>query len=409
VATIRLIEVTKIYSADSGVFPSARPMVLWGRSSSDRAFADRMRAQASEERYARTAQAGPVRALDEVTLTVPDGKTLAVVGPSGCGKSTLLRVIAGLTEYSGDVYYDDRNMNEVEPRHRYIGMVFQNYALYPHFLSKGNLRFTFLVRHTPDEEAEERIRVTSEVMGIGFSELLGRKPGTLSGGQQQRVAVARALVRQPELMLLDEPLSNLDAKLRASTRVEIKRLLRRFGITAVYVTHDQTEAITLGDMIAVMRAGRIEQVGTYRGIRVRPANAFVAGFFGLPPMNLLRGVAEGRTVRVKDVRIPIPQAIAAVTKDGQEVTVGIHAEDVALVRDGQEVREGARVQATVECVEPDFGCRQQTVYARAEGDPLNFVAPLDVHLQVGDTATLVLPGSALAFFDTDTEARLGPL
>jgi ABC-type sugar transport system ATPase subunit len=346
--------------------------------------------------------------LDRVTLTVPDGSTLAVVGPSGCGKSTLLRAIAGLTEYSGDVYYDDRNMNHVEPRHRYIGMVFQNYALYPHFLSKGNLRFTFLVRHTPDEEAEERIRVTSEVMGIGFSELLGRKPGTLSGGQQQRVAVARALVRQPELMLLDEPLSNLDAKLRASTRVEIRRLLRRFGITAVYVTHDQAEAIALGDMIAVMRAGRIEQVGTCRGIRAHPVNTFVAGFFGLPPMNLLRGLVEGRTVRIRDVCIPMPNSIAATTSKGQGITVGIHAEDVKLLPDGGAVPEAARVRVVVECIEPDFGRRQQTVYAHAGDDPLNFVAPLEFQLQVGDMATLLLPTNALSFFDTVTKARLDP-
>jgi ABC-type sugar transport system ATPase subunit len=231
-----------------------------------------------------------VAALDHVNLTIPDGQTIAIVGPSGCGKSTLLRVVAGLeADYTGQVFYDDQEMSDIAPKERYIGMVFQNYALYPHFEGQGNLSFFFKVRKISDKEAEERIRITSEIMGIGFNVLLERKPGTLSGGQQQRVAIARAIVRNPRLFLFDEPLSNLDAKLRKQTRIEIKRLLRRFAITALYVTHDQAEAIALGDQIAVMRGGRIEQVGPFQTLLQTPANTFVASFVGAPPMNLLSG------------------------------------------------------------------------------------------------------------------------
>ena len=234
---------------------------------------------------------GRVKALDDVDLTVADGQTMAVLGPSGCGKSTLLRVIAGLeADYHGELFYDDQEMLDVPPKDRFIGMVFQNYALYPHFEGHGNLSFFFKMHKAPDAEAEERIRITSEIMGIGFRALLQRKPGTLSGGQQQRVAIARAIVRRPRVFLFDEPLSNLDAKLRSQTRIEIRRLLRRFSITALYVTHDQTEAMALGDQVAVMRAGRIEQVGPFNEVRMRPDNTFVAGFLGVPPMNLLNNV-----------------------------------------------------------------------------------------------------------------------
>lgn len=232
-ATIRLVKVNKVF---------AQPLTGWR--------AQRDQRPAGEEQ---PVDAGQIKALDEVTLTVPNGQTLTVVGPSGCGKSTLLRVVAGLNqEYSGQIFYDDQEMTNAPPKDRYIGMVFQNYALYPHFEGHGNLSFFFRLRKISDQETEERIRITSEIMGIGFNQLLYRKPGTLSGGQQQRVAIARAIVRNPRLFLFDEPLSNLDAKLRTQTRIEIKRLLQRFAITAIYVTHDQVEAMALGDQVAVM-------------------------------------------------------------------------------------------------------------------------------------------------------------
>jgi ABC-type sugar transport system ATPase subunit len=278
---IRLQGVTKTYPRRTAVDSLVIKRGIVG-SQVDRAFAERSAGRAVQEHH-QAGHGGPVLALDHVNLTIPDGQTMAIVGPSGCGKSTLLRVVSGLeSDHTGHVFYDGHDMKEVPPKDRYIGMVFQNYALYPHFESKGNLAFFFRMHKAPDEEAEERIRVTSEIMGIGFRDLLRRKPGTLSGGQQQRVAIARAIVRKPRLFLFDEPLSNLDARLRTQTRVEIKRLLRRFQITAIYVTHDQVEAVTLGDQVAVMRAGRIEQVGTPHELRQSPANAFVAGFLGSP-------------------------------------------------------------------------------------------------------------------------------
>src|SRR5688500_14963769 len=231
-----------------------------------------------------------IRALDHVNLTVPNGRTFVVVGPSGCGKSTLLRVVSGLeNDYAGQVLYDGEDVRSIPPKDRYIGMVFQNYALYPNFNNEGNLSFFFQMHKISDEETRERIRYTSELMGIGFNELLPRRIGTLSGGEKQRMAIARAIVRAPRLLLLDEPLSNLDAKLRVQTRTEIKRLLRRFSITSLYVTHDQLKAIALADQIVIMHQGRIEQVGTYQEIMDHPVNLFVAGFLGLPPMNLLSG------------------------------------------------------------------------------------------------------------------------
>src|SRR5947209_2242846 len=227
-----------------------------------------------DERTTKTV-AGAVRALDDVDLEIQDGETVSVIGPSGCGKSTLLRVIAGLEHQdTGRVLYDGRDMHGVAPGDRGIGMVFQNYALYPHMQSRSNLAFFFRM-HKREMEIDERVKITSEIMGVGFDQLLDRKPKTLSGGQQQRVAIARCIVRDPKVFLFDEPLSNLDAKLRQRTRVEVKRLLNRFKITAVYVTHDQVEAIALADRIAVMRGGRIEQIGTYHELHDQPVNAFL--------------------------------------------------------------------------------------------------------------------------------------
>ena len=276
---------------------------------------------------------GRVLALDEVSLSVEDGETVAVVGPSGCGKTSLLRALGGLVPVaSGRVYFDDEDVTELPPKERLIGIVFQNYALYPHMESKRNLGFFFKM-HKRDPEVPERVEATCKIMGEGFEELLERKPKTLSGGQKQRVAIARCIIRNPRVFLFDEPLSNLDAKLRSQTRVQIKRLLRRFGITAVYVTHDQTEAIALGDRIAVMQAGNIVQIGTYSQIYERPISKFVAGFFGSPPMNLLPAtVREGRLVcggREFEVDSDSLRGL-----NGEEVTLGIRPEHLELGSDG---------------------------------------------------------------------------
>jgi len=345
-------------------------------------------------------------ALDHLSLTIPDGKTLAVIGPSGCGKSTLLRAIAGLVDYEGDVYYDDGLMNTTPVKDRYIGMVFQNYALYPHFYGHGNLSFFFRVHKAPDAEIAERIRITSEIMGIGFDDLLRRKPGTLSGGQQQRVAIARAIVRRPQLFLLDEPLSNLDAKLRVQTRVEIRKLLNRFQITAVYVTHDQVEAIALGDIIAVMRAGQIVQVGAYQELSRNPCHAFVAGFLGLPPMNLLPGVVRGGVVDLGGFTAPLPPSIVRQTRQGQAIYLGFHADDAVVAPDFSGERGGLHWRGVVEVVEPDFGRRRQLAYIGAGSQHYRAAAAPETALHQGYEVGIHLPVEALYFFDRESEARI---
>jgi ABC-type sugar transport system ATPase subunit len=243
---------------------------------------------------------GPVVALDHLTLDVADGEFLILVGPSGCGKSTALRMVAGLERISdGTISIGDRVVNDVPPKDRDIAMVFQNYALYPHMTVEKNLGFGLRRRHTPREDVRQRVDEMSEMLGL--QDLLRRRPGQLSGGQRQRVAMGRALVREPEVFLLDEPLSNLDAKLRVQMRSELKRLHDRIGVTTIYVTHDQVEAITLGERIAVLSEGVLQQVGPPQDVYDHPANVFVAGFIGSPPMNLLKGNAAGGRIAVGEV------------------------------------------------------------------------------------------------------------
>lgn len=352
---------------------------------------------------------GQIKALDEVNLTVPNGETVVIVGPSGCGKSTLLRVVAGLDgEYSGQVFYDEQEMTNLPPKERYIGMVFQNYALYPHFEGHGNLSFFFRLRKISDQETEERIRITSEIMGIGFNQLLYRKPGTLSGGQQQRVAIARAIVRNPRLFLFDEPLSNLDAKLRMQTRVEIKRLLQRFQITAIYVTHDQVEAMALGDQVAVMRAGRVEQVGPFHQVLHKPANVFVASFLGSPPMNLFTGgvVADGR-VQLAGFSVPLPAEVQAQVQSGQRLTIGVRPEVLRLVDAAATPVNGVVLRGVAEVVEPDFGRQSQLVYTANEQYRFVAIGDLTIPVYAGHPVVAQLDTTRLHFFDADSERRLG--
>ncbi|MDI7276213.1 MAG: ATP-binding cassette domain-containing protein [Anaerolineae bacterium] len=342
---------------------------------------------------------GKVRALDRCTLDVADGETIAIVGPSGCGKSTLLRVVAGLlSPQEGRVLYDGQDMADVAPKDRGIGMVFQNYALYPHWESQENLGFFFRLRKR-EREIPERVRITSEIMGIGFERLLSRKPPTLSGGEQQRVAIARCIVRDPRLFLFDEPLSNLDAKLRAQTRVEIKRLLRRFAITSLYVTHDQTEAMALGDRIAVMRKGRVDQVGTYADLYSRPANAYVAGFLGSPPINLFPAEVSGRELRAQGLVLPVPSRWSASLAAGQRVLVGIRAEDLRY-----DAASSLRLQ--VDLVEPIYSQRVQLVYFLLGERRLVAQLPEQMRLQPGDPLPLAFAEEALHLFDAETELRL---
>ncbi|MGQ9594762.1 MAG: ABC transporter ATP-binding protein [Anaerolineae bacterium] len=304
---------------------------------------------------------GQVVALDRCNLLVRSGETLCVIGPSGCGKSTLLRVIAGLLRPdSGRVYYDGEDVTTRPPHERGIGMVFQSYALYPHMTARDNVVFYLLVRRR-EEEIPERVRFVSQVMGIGFEALLGRMPRGLSEGQRQRVAIGRCIAREPRLFLFDEPLSNLDAELRVRTRTEIKRLLQRFRATAVYVTHDQGEAQSLGDRIAVMREGRVEQVGTYWELYHWPANRFVAGFVGMPPMNFREGrVAADGTLDLGVWAMPLERFVRLRTRRlevGRGIVLGVRPEHLALGTEGIG-------PCTVEMVLPLLAEREQIVHLR---------------------------------------------
>jgi multiple sugar transport system ATP-binding protein len=272
--------------------------------------------------------------LREINLTIPDGKTLAILGPSGCGKTTLLRLIAGLlSPDSGQIRYDDVDMVEVKPQERKIGMVFQNYALYPHFRSEENILSYFLFRKkTPelDQLAREKYQQTSELMGVDFQDLIGRMPTNLSGGERQRVALGRCITRDPDVFLLDEPFSNLDLKLREKYRVNLKKLLRHFKITTVYVTHDQHEAVLLGDIIGIMDQGRIVQVGVYEEIYSKPKNLFTAEFLNLE--------YETRALNL----IPGEDLAAAYT--GQ--LIGFRPEDVTVAGGGEGQLRGRVIDST---------------------------------------------------------------
>ena len=348
-----------------------------------------------------------VPALNNVNLTVPDGQTFVVVGPSGCGKSTLLRVASGLElMYSGQVLYDGSDMRNIPAGDRYIGMVFQNFALYPNFSNEGNLSFFFKMHEINDEVTRQRIEYTSELMGIGFRELLPRQPGKLSGGERQRVAIARAIVRGPKLFLLDEPLSSLDAKLRVQTRIEIKRLLNKFGITSLYVTHDQVEAVALADRIVVMHAGHIEQVGTYQELTENPASVFVAGFLGLPPMDLYpSGSISGGRLVLDDYSFPIPSRIFPLVQNGQQVTLGTRRETVKISAEAQPVN-GIQFRAVVEAVEPDLVHHIQIVYLRMGRIAYSGLCPADVKLYAGQLIHAAIDPERFYFFDTVTGKRI---
>ncbi len=267
-------------------------------------------------------------ALDHVSLDIQDGETMSIVGPSGCGKSTLLKVIAGLEfPNGGKIFYNDFDMTDIKPQDRGIGMVFQDYALYPSMKGKGNLAYYFEQHQMTKEQTEERVRQIAQLMGVDFELLLGRMPDTLSGGEKQRVAIARCLVRNPVVFLMDEPIVNLDAKRRESTRIEIKKMLRKFGITTVYVTHDQQEAVFMGDRITVMRSGIIEQVGTFDEVYYSPANLFVATFIGSPPITIFPAtIANGQVLMEgTDWRWSLPEHLSTTFPSGR-VRIGVRPE-----------------------------------------------------------------------------------
>ncbi len=271
-------------------------------------------------------------AVDSLNIEIADGEFLVLVGPSGCGKSTSLRMLAGLEEINaGRILIGERDVTDVPPKDRDIAMVFQNYALYPHMTVADNMGFALKIAGTPKAEIRKRVEEAAKILDL--TEYLDRKPKALSGGQRQRVAMGRAIVRSPQVFLMDEPLSNLDAKLRVSTRTQIASLQRRLGVTTVYVTHDQTEAMTMGDRVAVLNQGVLQQIDSPRRMYDHPNNVFVAGFIGSPAMNLIaQNLSEGG-VKFGDVVIPVDRSTLSDTNENR-VTVGVRPEDLEPVSDG---------------------------------------------------------------------------
>ncbi|RRC95069.1 ABC transporter ATP-binding protein [Schaalia canis] len=275
-------------------------------------------------------------AVDGLDLEIADGEFLVLVGPSGCGKSTSLRMLAGLEDVNaGQIFIGDRDVTDVQPKNRDIAMVFQNYALYPHMTVRENMGFALKIAGTPKEEIKKRVDEAARILDL--EPYLDRKPKALSGGQRQRVAMGRAIVRKPQVFLMDEPLSNLDAKLRVQTRTQIASLQRELGVTTVYVTHDQTEALTMGDRIAVLKDGLLQQVGTPQEMYDTPANDFVAGFIGSPAMNLGKFEVEGNVAKLGPARVPLSAATVAamVPEDAGTITIGFRPEGLEVVPEGE--------------------------------------------------------------------------
>ncbi len=340
--------------------------------------------------------------IADITFEIPDGEFWVLVGPSGCGKSTILRTIAGLeAATSGDLYIGDRHMNAVPARQRDVAMVFQNYALYPHMSVAENLAFGLRMRQV--EAGTVRTRVAAVAQMLDIAHLLERLPQQLSGGQQQRVALGRAIARQPQVFLLDEPLSNLDAQLRDGTRVELKQLHQRVGITTVYVTHDQVEAMTLADCIVVLDQGRIQQVGTPQMIYHYPANRMVATFLGNPPMNILAAIYQGDQWHMGDQSIagPVNWQRQLQLVRGQRYDLGIRPEHLRIATDP------AMLKAEVTVIEP-LG-RETLVRTRLVGTDqfLTLWVEPSLGVQVGDRLGITLDLAALRVFDATTGLTLG--
>jgi multiple sugar transport system ATP-binding protein len=366
--------------------------------------------------------AGGVVAVDDVNLTIADGEFMVLVGPSGCGKSTLLRMIAGLEEITdGTISIGDVDVTELEPSNRDIAMVFQNYALYPHMNVRENLGFGLSVRHTPKAEIVRRVREVATLLGL--QDLLDRKPAHLSGGQRQRVAMGRAIIREPKAYLMDEPLSNLDAKLRVGMRASLAQLHARLSVTSIYVTHDQTEAMTLGQRVAVMRDGRIVQVDVPQRLYETPRDLFVAAFIGSPSMNLVEATVDADTVAFGQFRIPL-DPVRRPARGVDRVILGIRPEafdDAAFAKNGL-----PRVDVTVEVLEElgsdshvffRVAAPRVTIESRdaaddeasllAEDDSL-FTARVDPATsgRIGAPLQLALDPASFHFFDVETGESL---
>jgi multiple sugar transport system ATP-binding protein len=352
---------------------------------------------------------GGVVAVKDANLVIEDQEFVVLVGPSGCGKSTTLRMVAGLEEISqGSIFIDGKKINDVPPKNRDIAMVFQNYALYPHMSVYKNMAFGLKLRRYPKTEIESRVKDAAEILGI--THLLERKPKELSGGQRQRVAVGRAIVRKPKAFLFDEPLSNLDAKMRVQMRTEISKLHTRLSSTMIYVTHDQTEAMTMGDRIVVMKDGLIQQVAAPLELYNNPANQFVAGFIGSPPMNFFTGRLEqkGGGLHFNEgkfsIRVEDGQAKKLSGRAGQDIVFGVRPEDVADVLYVPNATADHQVSARVEVVEP----MGSEVYLYLSTGKHNFIARVTAHekADVNQDLRMVFDMKKAHFFDPSTGATI---
>ena len=349
---------------------------------------------------------GGVKAVRNVSFAAPHGALCVLVGPSGCGKSTLLRMIAGLEDISGGaISIGGRVVNDLEPMDRDIAMVFQNYALYPHMSVYDNMAYGLRNRKTPAPEIDARVREAARILEL-TDEMLTRRPRQLSGGQRQRVAMGRAIVRKPSVFLFDEPLSNLDAKLRGVMRVEIKKLQRALGVTSIYVTHDQLEAMTLADMLVVMNKGEVEQAAAPLEVYERPASVFVAGFIGSPPMNFFNGVVEeGARVRLTEAggATLAFDANAHAVPVGLKVTVGVRPELAHLSHDPQG-GDGAALEMAVELVE-ELGMGR-LIHARYGATPFTLAQGPDAPRPQGQSAHVRIPPRAVHLFDATSGKRV---
>ena len=336
-------------------------------------------------------------AVTDFNLEVADKEFVVFVGPSGCGKSTTLRMIAGLEDITeGEFYIGDKLVNDVEPKDRDIAMVFQSYALYPHMTVFDNMAFALKLRKVPKEEIKAKVEEAAKILGL--EELLDRKPKALSGGQRQRVALGRAIVRSPKVFLMDEPLSNLDAKLRSNMRAEIIKIHNTLGATTIYVTHDQTEAMTMADRIVVMKQGIVQQVGSPKDIYDHPENLFVAGFIGAPTMNFLRGKIVEHNFQTKDARLK------ELGYEGKEVVLGIRPENIS--NDPLVLETYSHAKITSKVIVAELLGSEYIVHTDLNGENIKAIVHSRQNIKMGDEITFALDMNRAHYFDAETELSI---